>query len=61
MSGPSLPTGDRLVADRMARAALLRVSEPGDPRLAREVAAHGAAEVWVGSRHRTLTSTRRVS
>ncbi len=46
MSGPSLPTGDRLVADRMARAALLRVSEPGDPRLAREVAAHGAAEVW---------------
>jgi DNA processing protein len=32
--------------DRLARAALVRVSEPGDPQLAREVAAHGAVEAW---------------
>lgn len=32
--------------DRLARVALLRVGEPGDPRLAREVEAYGAAEVW---------------
>jgi DNA processing protein len=34
------------VADRLARAALVRVSEPGDPQLAREVSAYGAVEAW---------------
>ncbi len=45
MSG-SLPTGDPVLADRMARAALVRVTEPGDPRVAREVATYGAVEAW---------------
>ncbi len=33
-------------SEREARAALLRVSEPGDPLLARQVATLGAAEAW---------------
>lgn len=39
--------------ERQARAALLRVSEPGDPRLASQVAAAGAACAWerLASRH----------
>ena len=45
MSGPfSTPLPEP--ADRLARAALVRVSEPGDPRVAREVAAYGAVEAW---------------
>lgn len=32
--------------ERMARAALVRVSEPGDPLLARQIAAMGAEEAW---------------
>jgi DNA processing protein len=32
--------------ERLARAALIRVSEPGDPQLARQVLAMGAVEAW---------------
>ncbi len=45
MSAPVSPPGPE-PADRLARAALVRVSEPGDPRVAREVAAYGAVEAW---------------
>ncbi len=44
--GGSITSGDPVLADRMARAALVRVSEPGDPLVAREVAAYGAVEAW---------------
>ncbi len=40
------PTPDPETPDRLARAALLRVSEPGDPLLARQVLALGAEEAW---------------
>ena len=46
MTRPELSCYEPAVADRLARAALVRVSEPGDPLLAREVAAHGAVEAW---------------
>src|SRR6185312_16453756 len=45
MGGP-LSTPVPEPADRLARAALVRVGEPGDPRVAREVAAYGAVEAW---------------
>jgi DNA processing protein len=46
VSGPELSSYEPAVADRLARAALVRVSEPGDPQVAREVATRGAVEVW---------------
>ena len=36
----------RVDSDRLARAALTRISEPGDPLLARQIAAVGVEEVW---------------
>ena len=41
----TVPNGVESV-ERMARAALVRVTEPGDPLLAREVAARGAVATW---------------
>jgi DNA processing protein len=46
---PSAPAGDP--AERLARAALSRVVEPGDPQVAAQVRRHGAAGVWERLRH----------
>jgi DNA processing protein len=46
MSTASVGAVDPRLTDRMARAALVRVSEPGDPKVARAVAEYGAVEAW---------------
>jgi DNA processing protein len=46
VSRRAFPPDDAELADRLARAALVRVSEPGDVKVAAEVAAFGAVEAW---------------